>query len=205
VTHDTVETTYARLAPLYDLMYGWGLQLGRARALELMALGHGESVLEIGVGTGLSAVQYPEACRITAIDVSLPMLIRAEARLRRRRKTNVALCRMDASQLAFNDEQFDVVYAPYLINVVPDPLRVAGEMIRVCRREGRLVFLNHFHDRSRAVSVLDRAVGHIARTVTGVSWDLELDTFLERSGLTAVSVERVNVPRVSSVVVCRRP
>src|SRR6476620_827327 len=90
-------------------------------------------------------------------------------------------------------------------SVVPDPLRVAGEMIRVCRRKGRLVFLNHFHDRSIAVRALDRAVGHVARAVTGVSWDLELDTFLERSGLTAMSVERVNVPRVSSVVVCRRP
>jgi phosphatidylethanolamine/phosphatidyl-N-methylethanolamine N-methyltransferase len=205
VTRDSVESTYARLAPLYDLMYGWGLQHGRVRALELMALEPGESVLEVGVGTGLSAVQYPAACRIVAIDLSLPMLTRAQARLRRQRKTNVTLCRMDASQLAFDAEQFDVVYAPYLINVVPDPLRVAGEMIRVCRREGRLVFLNHFHDRSKVASALDRAVGHVARTVTGVSWDLELNTFLERSGLAAVSVERVNVPRVSSVVVCRRP
>jgi len=205
VTHDSVETIYARLAPLYDLMYGWGLQHGRVRALELMALESGESILEIGVGTGLSAVHYPPECRITAIDLSLPMLARAQARLRRQRKTNVALCRMDASQLGFDDELFDVVYAPYVINVVPDPLRVASEMIRVCRREGRLVFLNHFHDRTKALRALDRAVGQVARAVTGVSWDLELDTFLERSGLAAVSVERVNVPRVSSVVVCRRP
>src|SRR5262249_34621876 len=99
----------------------------------------------------------------------------------------------------------DVVYAPYLINVVPDPRAVAREMIRVCRPGGRLVFLNHFRDRSRTVGALDRAVGHLARSVTGVSWDLELNTFLEQNGLAAVSVERVNVPRVSSVVICRRP
>src|SRR5262249_35429826 len=163
MTHDSVETIYARLAPLYDLMYGWGLQHGRVRALELMALEAGESVLEVGGGTGLGAVQYPPACRIVALHLSLPMLAPAPTRLGRQGKTNVALWRMDASQLAFGDEQFDVVYAPYLINVVPDPLRVAGEMIRVCRREGRLVFLNHFHDRSKAVRALDRAVGHVAR------------------------------------------
>ena len=112
---------------------------------------------------------------------------------------------MDGSRLAFRDEQFHVVYAPYVINVVPDPMGLAREMIRVCRPAGRLVFLNHFGDRSRPAGALDRAVGHLARTVTGVSWDLDLNTFLEQNGLAAVFVERVNVPRVSSVVVCRRP
>jgi phosphatidylethanolamine/phosphatidyl-N-methylethanolamine N-methyltransferase len=200
-----LETTYARLAPLYDFMYGVGLHHGRVRALKRMALQPGESVLEIGVGTGLSAVQYPRTCPVIAIDLSAPMLTRAKSRLQRRHITHVTLCRMDASRLAFRDGHFDVVYAPYLINVVPDPIEVAREMIRVCRRNGRLVFLNHFHDKSKAASALDRTVGRVATTVTGVSWDLDLETFLERCGLAAVSVDRVNVPRVSSVVVCRRP
>src|SRR5262245_50660560 len=204
-SNGSAETTYARLAPLYDFMYGVGLHHGRVRALKRMALEPDESVLEIGVGTGLSALRYPSTCRIVGIDLSLPMLARARRRLDRRQIEHVRLCRMDASRLAFRDEQFHVVYAPYLINVVADPTRVASEMIRVCKRGGRLVFLNHFHDKSRAASALDRTVGRVARTVTGVSWDLDLETFLERSGLAAVLVERVNMPRVSSVVVCRRP
>jgi len=204
-TTDVLETTYARLAPVYDFIYGVGLHHGRVRALKRMALQPGESVLEIGVGTGLSAVRYPRTCRVAAIDLSAPMLTRAKRRLQRRKMTHVTLCRMDASCLAFRDEHFDVVYAPYLINVVADPIAVAREMIRVCKRDGRLVFLNHFHDRSKAASALDRTVGRVARTVTGVSWDLDLETFLTRCGLAAVSLDRVNVPRVSSVVVCPRP
>jgi phosphatidylethanolamine/phosphatidyl-N-methylethanolamine N-methyltransferase len=203
--NDSSEATYARLAPIYDVIYGIGLQHGRLRALTCMALEPGESVLEIGVGTGLGVVRYPPGSPVIGIDLSLPMLARAQARLRRQEVCHVKLCRMDASRLAFRDEQFDVVYAPYVINVVPDPVRVAHEMIRVCKRGGRLVFLNHFHDRSQATSVLERMIGRVAQTVTGVSWNLDLGTFLARSGLTAMLIERVNVPRVSSVVVCGRP
>ena len=54
-------------------------------------------------------------------------------------------CRwMDATSLAFPDESFDVVYAAYVISVVPDPVQALQEMARVCRPHGRIVLLNHF-------------------------------------------------------------
>jgi phosphatidylethanolamine/phosphatidyl-N-methylethanolamine N-methyltransferase len=198
------DRVYRRLAPYYDVLYGIGLEPGRARALERLALHCGESVLEIGVGTGLSAVRYPPTCRVVAIDVSLPMLARAKARLLTQDLHHVALCRMDAGHLAFSDEAFDAVYAPYLINVVPNPTQVAREMLRVCRRGGRLVFLNHFRLNGRA-GLLDRCVGRLAAAMTGVNWDLDLTAFLQGAGLVAASVEPVNLPPVSSVVLCRKP
>jgi phosphatidylethanolamine/phosphatidyl-N-methylethanolamine N-methyltransferase len=155
----------------------------------------GESILEIGVGTGLSAVQYPRGCRVVAIDVSAHMLERAQTRLRRRGVRHVTLCRMDGAHLAFPDAQFDAVYAPYVMNVVADPATVAREMLRVCRPSGRLVLLNHF----------DRAdIGRLASRA-GVNWHVDLHALLRTVGLTALSVEGVNLPRVSSVVVCRKP
>jgi phosphatidylethanolamine/phosphatidyl-N-methylethanolamine N-methyltransferase len=141
-------------------------------------------------------------CRADAIDLSPAMLARAQTRLAKRRVRHVALCRMDAARLAFRDDEFDAVYAPYLINVVPDPARVARELLRVCRPGGRLVFLNHFRHRP---GVLDWCLGRVATIVTGVNWDLDLGVFLRDTGLVAVSVERVNRPPVSSVVVCRKP
>lgn len=194
---------YRRLAPYYDVLYGVGLEPGRVRALDRLALHGGESVLEIGVGTGLSAVRYPPTCRAVAIDVSLPMLTRAKARLLSRDLHHVALCRMDAGHLAFGDEVFDAVYAPYLINVVPNPTQVAREMLRVCRRGGRLVFLNHFCLHQRP-GLLDRCIGRLATAMTGVNWELDLTTFLRGAGLVAASVESVNLPPVSSVVLCRK-
>jgi phosphatidylethanolamine/phosphatidyl-N-methylethanolamine N-methyltransferase len=163
----------------------------------------GESILEIGAGTGLSSVAYPVGCRVVAIDVSAHMLERAQARLIRRGIRHVALCRMDAAHLAFTDARFDAVYAPYVMNVVPDPLRVMREMLRVCRPAGRLVLLNHFSHRGEKRLGLESLLGRMASRA-GVNWDIDLQALLRAAGLTARSVDRVNVPRVSSVVVCQK-
>jgi phosphatidylethanolamine/phosphatidyl-N-methylethanolamine N-methyltransferase len=199
----SVENTYKRLAPIYDVIYGALLQHGRTCAMSRLAPRPGETILEVGVGTGLSALQYPPGCRVVAIDLSAPMLERARTRLRHRGIDHVKLCRMDAAALAFPDMQFDAIYAPYVLNVVPDPVRVAREMVRVHRPGGRLVLLNHFDHISVNGRALDRFVGRLAVCVSGVNWHLDFRTFLRDAGLTAVSVEQVNVPPVSSVVVCR--
>jgi phosphatidylethanolamine/phosphatidyl-N-methylethanolamine N-methyltransferase len=109
---------------------------------------------------------------------------------------------MDAARLAFPGERFDAVYAPYVINVVPDPLGVTREMLRVCRPGGRLVFLNHFAAR-RKRPVIGRLVGGIASRATGVDWDLDLDDVLRQAGLNLMSIEPVNL-HISSVVLCRK-
>jgi phosphatidylethanolamine/phosphatidyl-N-methylethanolamine N-methyltransferase len=69
----SVEAVYERLAPIYDLIYGITLAPGRRHAMGRLAPGPGELILEIGVGTGLSAVRYPLGCRVVAIDLSAHM------------------------------------------------------------------------------------------------------------------------------------
>src|SRR5262249_13046679 len=150
-----------------------GLQHGRQSAMARLAPKPGDRILEVGVGTGLSALQYPPGCRVAAIDLSEPMLKRARARLERHRVQHVQLCRMDASALAFADEQFDAVSAPYVLNVVPDPVAVAREMRRVCRRDGRLVLLNHFDHAARPQAMLARLAGRCAVWLTGADWHLD--------------------------------
>jgi phosphatidylethanolamine/phosphatidyl-N-methylethanolamine N-methyltransferase len=167
-----------------------------------LAPASGERILEVGVGTGLSAVSYPRRCRVFAIDASQAMLDQARSRLARRRVGHVTLCRMDAAHLGFPDETFDAVYAPYLINLVPDPVAVAREMLRVCRPYGRLVLLNHFRD-TRG-SWLSDLLGRAASRA-GVNWGMDLHEFLRDAGLVARSVERVNLSGVSSVVICHKP
>lgn len=200
----SVNATYARLAPLYDVVYGALLQPGRRRALTRLAAEPGERILEVGVGTGLTLGRYPAGCFVTAVDVSGPMLGRAAARRDRHALTHVHLSRMDAMKLAFADAAFDAVYVPYLLNVVPDPLRAVREIARVCRPGGRVVLLNHF-DRTHETDAVDRAIGRLARMISDVNWRLPLEPVLAAAGLEPLSIEPVNVPKVSAVVVCARP
>jgi phosphatidylethanolamine/phosphatidyl-N-methylethanolamine N-methyltransferase len=200
---DSIETVYRRLAPVYDLIYGITLEHGRRHAMTRLAPLGGESILEIGVGTGLSAVEYPKGCHVLAIDLSAHMLNRAQQRLARKGVRHVTLCRMDAGSLAFRDAQFDAIYAPYVMNVVKDPVQVAREMRRVCRPSGRIVLLNHFGRADRISQPFDDLIGWLACRA-GVNWHVDLGGLLNEAGLTALSVERVNIPRVSSVVVCQK-
>ena len=60
--------------------------------------------------------------RIVGIDISAPMLRKAQERVAEQGLTNVeALAVMDAKHLAFPDDAFDVVVAQYVITAVPDP------------------------------------------------------------------------------------
>jgi len=108
---------------------------------------------------------------------------------------------MDAADLKFADHSFDIVYAPYLISVVPDPVKVAREMRRVCRPGGRIVFLNHFLSQNPALSRVERAISPMTIHI-GWRADLDLSAFLAQAELKPISIEKVNVPRIWSLVTC---
>jgi len=132
-----VNRVYENLAWFYDFTFGPALHPGRVDAIQRMAIQPGDRVLEVGVGTGINAVLYPRDCTVTGIDLSSSMLEKAHERIARKGVQNVRLLEMDAADLKFADDSFDIVYAPYVISVVPDPVAVTREMHRVCRPGGR--------------------------------------------------------------------
>ena len=111
VENDFVESVYEKIANVYDLTFGPTLHPGRLVALEGMGLKPGDRVLEVGVGTGINAPLYPRNCHVTGIDFSGKMLEKARERVERKGLRNVRLLEMDAANLSFPDNSFDVVYA----------------------------------------------------------------------------------------------
>jgi phosphatidylethanolamine/phosphatidyl-N-methylethanolamine N-methyltransferase len=196
-----VEGVYEKLASVYDVFFGLPLHHGRARAIRRMANRPDDQILEVGVGTGISLPLYPRRCAVTAIDLSEGMLERARTRVEQYNLHNVRLIQMDATQLKFPDNSFDIVYAPYFISCVPDPLAVTREMRRVCKQSGRLVFLNHFLSANVVGSKLERAIAPLTVHL-GFKSDFDLPAFLAQTGLRAASIEKVNVPRIWSLVIC---
>ncbi len=201
VENDFVAGVYEKLASVYDLAFGPALQPGRVRAVERMDIQPGERVLEVGVGTGINLSLYPRTCQMTGIDFSSSMLEKARERAARGGLRQLRLLQMDAADLKFADDSFDIVYAPYLISVVPDPVKVACEMRRVCRPGGRIIFLNHFLSPNLLVSRVERLISPFTIHI-GFKADLDLPAFLAQSALEPVSIEKVNVPRIWSLVTC---
>ena len=77
---DTITKAYARWAPVYDLVFGAVFERGRHAAIAA-AERIGGRILEVGVGTGISLPDYTRANRLCGVDISEPMLRKAQERV----------------------------------------------------------------------------------------------------------------------------
>jgi phosphatidylethanolamine/phosphatidyl-N-methylethanolamine N-methyltransferase len=131
---------YDRIAPVYDLMEGLMERSARRWRRLLWAQVEGDSILEVGVGTGKNMPYYPKGPKITAIDLSTKMLQRARRRAERE-KIAIELRQMDAQALDFPDKSFDTVVASFVFCSVPDPVLGLRELGRVAK--GKVLLLEH--------------------------------------------------------------
>ena len=96
IDRDGVEKAYGRWAPIYDLVFGKVFDSGRQSTIA-EADRIGGRVLDVGVGTGLSLSDYSPEVRLCGVDISEPMLRKAQARVRAQKLINVeTLAVMDA-------------------------------------------------------------------------------------------------------------
>jgi len=197
-----VQRAYDRLARVYDFFFGAILQPGRERAVRAIAPRPGLRVLELGIGTGLTASLYPPDWTVVGVDLSTAMLARAYRRIDALGDdVDVGLLQADGAQLPFEDETFDVVLVPYVMSVVPDPLSVGRELRRVCRASGQIIILNHFLSQDSLGAKLERWISPLTSRI-GFRTDLSLHWLLTGAGLKPVEVSAVNLPPIWKLVTC---
>jgi arsenite methyltransferase len=102
----------------------------------------GDVVLDIGSGSGTDALIAAELVgpdgRVTGLDMTLAMLEKLRRNLVASGRSNVELLAGNAESIPLPDGSVDVVTTNGVINLVPDKLRVIGEIARVLRPGGRL-------------------------------------------------------------------
>ena len=187
-----VERAYEFYAPVYDFIFDWIFAPGRAAAVRQLTLAPGDSVLEVGIGTGLNLPLYPPNCRLTGIDLSQEMLDKAIERCQELAMPNVTLKVMDATSLDFGDNEFDKAVATYTISAVPDPVAVLREMRRVVKPDGAIVILNHFRSERRLTGWAEDMVAPVC-TRLGWKSNLALEPLLAAVGLEAEVIAKVNL------------
>ena len=165
----TVQRRYKRIAGVYDTQEALLERLLFARLRRsLWSRVRGQTVLEVGVGTGKNAVYYPADTRMVAIDLVPEMATRAARRIAGSNvRADVAL--MDAQALAFKDGSFDTVVATFVFCSVPDPVAGLRELRRVLRSGGQLLLLEHVRAEQPLIGALMDLLNPVASRVMGAN------------------------------------
>jgi len=124
-----LRSLYRRRAKRYDItanlyyLMGFREHRVRRRAVDALGLRPGQSVVEIGCGTGLNFALLQRAVgpegRIIGVDMTDAMLAQAAERVARRGWSNVELVRRDAAEFEF-PAQVDGILSTFALTLVPE-------------------------------------------------------------------------------------
>ncbi|WP_040166310.1 bifunctional demethylmenaquinone methyltransferase/2-methoxy-6-polyprenyl-1,4-benzoquinol methylase UbiE [Microbacterium gorillae] len=137
-----VSGMFDQVAPAYDrtnlLMTVGNEKLWRVATHRAIDPKPGQRILDLAAGTGASSVSLARSgAHVVAGDFSPGMI--AEGRRRHAGERNVEFVHADATDLPFDDDEFDTVTISYGLRNVNDPKRAIAEMLRVTKPGGRLV------------------------------------------------------------------
>lgn len=188
----------------YDFLM-WLLHFGRERAfreeiLRLATLRPGESVLDVGCGTGTLAIasknQVGPSGSVYGIDASPEMIARARAKAIKRH-VKVEFGNAAAEVLPFPDARFDVILSTIMLHHLPRKVRqqAAREIRRVLMPGGRAVIVD-FQDSGKRNGLIQ----HFRRHRHGHVKIGDMLTLLTEAGLEIVQSGPFKKPSLYFVV-----
>lgn len=95
------------------------------RIKKKIPLDHHTTLLDVGCGNGFFTYYWQEICQAIGVDFSGKMLLLNPVNKK---------AQMDANQLAFKDNSFDIVFCHALLHHVADINQVVNEMTRVSKK-----------------------------------------------------------------------
>ena len=111
--------------------------------IQALRLSSRDKVLDVACGPGLLACEFARvAGQVTGIDLTPAMIDEARRRQATMNLTNLNWHLGEAVSLPFDDRSFDVVTTRYSFHHFTDPAAVLDQMIRVCRRPGKILIVD---------------------------------------------------------------
>jgi ubiquinone/menaquinone biosynthesis C-methylase UbiE len=138
--YDRIARTYSLLEPLYLVF-----PPARRRAVAALGLKPGDTVLEIGAGTGRNFPYLVEAVgpggTVIGVDASPGMLVEARKLIERHSWSNVELLQQDAAQLDL-DRAVDGVLFSLSYSAMPEPRPALARAWERLRPSSRVVVMD---------------------------------------------------------------
>lgn len=192
--------TYDEIAPHYDAairpLERWFL--AKLRASTFQHLPENARILEIGAGTGMNFVYYPENASGIATEPSSGMLGIAQGK---QRPSGIRLVQSCAENLPFKDDSFDVALATLVFCSVKSPSAAFAELKRVVRSGGSVLLLEHVRPQG--------VLGPLFDLLNLITVPLFADHFNRRTsdsaraaGLKLVGVEK-RILGIINLITCR--
>jgi phosphatidylethanolamine/phosphatidyl-N-methylethanolamine N-methyltransferase len=178
---------YKLWAPVYDGTVNTLFMRGRKRAMNLLDLQPGESVLLVGVGTGADLPLLPARVRAVGIDLSATMLSKAHSKLPIPQCETYLIQGDGQIPLAAKDT-FDAVILNLILSVIPDARACFQTAVEVLKPTGRIIIFDKFLPDDRHPSILRKLLNYFS-TFFGTDINRRLGDILPGSGLKIVRDE----------------
>ena len=191
MTEHSTSRVYDAWARMYDATFGRLVHKRQVIAVDKLGCEPGDTVLDIGVGTGGTLPHYRGDVTVIAMDLSAGMLAKAADKRRELGLTHCHLVQADAMQPPFAERAFDRIMISHTVSVVSDPPALMAAVARLVKPDGRIVVLNHFRSDNPIVGGVERIVNPLCVRL-GWRSDLSLDQCLAGSGLRVVEDFRLS-------------
>ncbi len=189
-SNEAVQAQFARHAEKYETsrVHAQGEDL--QWIVELAALAGRERVLDVGTGTGHTAMALSNGARtVMGVDLTARMVESATSLAEERGLANVQFVLSDAMQMPFPSDYFDLVTCRFAAHHFVDPDAAVMEVARVLKPGGRVVLADHIAPEN---TKLDRFINRLDRLRDGShvrEWTIQ--EWLERLGRAAVDAQAV--------------
>ncbi|MEK6844479.1 MAG: methyltransferase domain-containing protein [Nanoarchaeota archaeon] len=141
-TNEVIKDEYNKFSKFYDY-FNLPFNIFLLARLRKKLLGDLKGkVLETAVGSGENLKYYNRSCKLSAIDLSPGMLELAKKEAKRL-GIGVKFYIGEAERLPFSSGNFDYVVDSLALCNYIDPVKVLKEIKRVCKKNGRILLLEH--------------------------------------------------------------
>jgi ubiquinone/menaquinone biosynthesis C-methylase UbiE len=193
-----VSLRWTILAPAYDRISRKSEEAGLG-AMRKSLLSDAEGrVLEIGGGTGSNLRHYGELDSLVVTEPEPAMLRRLQDKVRQH-APQAEVVQAPAEDLPFEDASFDTVVSTLVLCGV-DQERALGEVRRVLRPGGRLLFLEHVRSDDPALARFQDRMNRLNRFLVGCECNRQTLAAIEAAGFRISRVEHSTMPEALKFV-----